>query len=59
MGSNQKDGLRALREDKTVSCIVSHDSNELLLIDFAILVEVKFVNHSLSEGSIEGKVIDK
>lgn len=29
-------------------CIVSHDREELLLANFAILVQVEFINHSFT-----------
>lgn len=32
--------------------IVRHDSKEFLLIDFSVLVEVKFINHSLSKSQV-------
>jgi hypothetical protein len=33
---------------RSQSCIVRHNGKELLLVDLAILVEVKLINHSLS-----------
>ena len=38
------------RKGKCRLCVVRHDGKELLLVDFAILVEVKLINHGLSRG---------
>jgi hypothetical protein len=37
--------IRRISHEEILSCIVGHYSEEFLLADFTILVQVEFVNH--------------
>jgi hypothetical protein len=52
-------GRRESRGERKQLCIVRHDSKKLLLIDLAVLIEVKLVYHRLSDGGVSQRTQEK
>ena len=57
MKAQRRQGGRRER-DPGALCVVGHDSEELLLVDLPVLVEVKLVDHRLSVPAISAPPSD-